>query len=363
MTALNMLITDAGFAAITDAENGLTDAVQIASIGFTATPFIMAPTLTALPGQVQLINALSGQSLAANKVHVTARDTGSGSYTVTGFGLYTSDGALFAVYSANDAILTKTAMATALIAIDVVFENDVAGNISFGDANFSYPPASETVQGVAEIADDDEVTAATDDARMMTALKTANMLNNRRPFAAAAQANDAANATHVMTPEQVQRLIRAALPAGVISMWSGAVNAVPTGWALCDGNGGRPDLRNRFVVGAGGNYAVAANGGAAEHSHGGSVGDHVLTEAQMPRHDHHVVRSGNGSASITANNSVSEISTSGGDSEYSLNSVGGTANIGLSSSTGGGQAHNHDLTIENASNLPPYYALAFIMKL
>ena len=72
--------------------------------------------------------------------------------------------------------------------------------------------------------------------------------------------------------------IRAAVPAGTIALWSGAASAVPTGWALCDGQNGTPDLRGRFVVGAGGEaYAVGDTGGAATeelsaYSHtGGSV--------------------------------------------------------------------------------------------
>ncbi len=71
--------------------------------------------------------------------------------------------------------------------------------------------------------------------------------------------------------------IRAAVPAGTIALWSGAASAIPTGWALCDGQNGTPDLRGRFVVGAGGDYAVGDTGGAATeelsaYSHtGGSV--------------------------------------------------------------------------------------------
>ena len=59
------------------------------------------------------------------------------------------------------------------------------------------------------------------------------------------------------------------MPSGAIIMWSGAVSAVPAGWALCDGTNGTPDLRDRMVVAAGGAYAVGANGGAATHTHAG----------------------------------------------------------------------------------------------
>ena len=68
-----------------------------------------------------------------------------------------------------------------------------------------------------------------------------------------------------------------AIPPGAILMWSGSTTDIPAGWTLCNGQNGTPDLRNRFVVGAGGNYAVASTGGAD------SV---TLTVNQMPSHTH-----------------------------------------------------------------------------
>jgi hypothetical protein len=63
----------------------------------------------------------------------------------------------------------------------------------------------------------------------------------------------------------------AAVTKGIICMWSGAVDAVPWGWALCDGTNGTPDLRDRFIVGAGSTYAKGATGGATSvnlaHTH------------------------------------------------------------------------------------------------
>ena len=56
----------------------------------------------------------------------------------------------------------------------------------------------------------------------------------------------------------------AAFPAGGIIMWSGAVSAIPLGWLLCDGTSSTPNLKNRFVIGAGDTYAVDATGGSAD---------------------------------------------------------------------------------------------------
>lgn len=122
------------------------------------------------------------------------------------------------------------------------------------------------------------------------------------------------------------------IPIGGIIIWSGAIGAVPSGWNLCDGSNGTPDLRSRFVVGAGqgtglSNYAVGDTGGSE------SV---TLTVAQMPSHSH----STRGMACTT---------TCGG-SFRGDGSAGGTV---VTNSAGGDQAH------ENRS---PYYALAYIMR-
>lgn len=121
-----------------------------------------------------------------------------------------------------------------------------------------------------------------------------------------------------------------AIVKGIIVMWSGPVEQIPTGWALCNGQNGTPDLRDRFIVGAGNSYAVASTGGAATVT---------LTIAQMPAHSHrysHIVASTDGGGSFPASNNDSPLW------DFDTTTVGGN------------QPHE---------NRPPYYALAFIMKL
>lgn len=57
------------------------------------------------------------------------------------------------------------------------------------------------------------------------------------------------------------------MPSGVIILWSGSVASIPQGWALCDGTKNTPNLRDRFVVGAGTTYAPGATGGSTQHRH------------------------------------------------------------------------------------------------
>jgi hypothetical protein len=137
-----------------------------------------------------------------------------------------------------------------------------------------------------------------------------------------------------------------ALPSGVILMWSGSVASIPEGFVLCDGDNDTPDLRDRFVVGAGGAYAVDATGGSAdavvvEHTHTG-------TASSAGAHTHNVPQGPTGEST----NRITTGPTSG------------SANTATSSNG----AHTHDLSIASAGesgtgkNLPPYYALAYIMK-
>ena len=140
----------------------------------------------------------------------------------------------------------------------------------------------------------------------------------------------------------------ATIPAGLISIWSGAIGAVPTGWYLCDGTNGTPDLRNRFIVGAGSTYSVGANGGSADaitvtHTHT------ATTTTTDTGHTHSI-----GTTSGTA------IAQAGGTNGYTT--TGGTS--------GSNTALNITATTTNANagvsgtnaNLPPYWALAYIQK-
>jgi hypothetical protein len=143
MDALQMMITNAGLDALVDAQNGVTTDIVITQMGLTATVFAMAPTITALPGEFKRIDAISGESVAANIIHMTAYDNSAAVYDVTGFALYLDDGTLFAVYSAAaDPVMSKAALANALFAHDIAFADNAAASIAFGNAIFSYPPAT-----------------------------------------------------------------------------------------------------------------------------------------------------------------------------------------------------------------------------
>jgi len=109
-------------------------------------------------------------------------------------------------------------------------------------------------------------------------------------------------------------------PSGVICLWYGAIIDIPVGWVICDGTAGTPDLRDKFIVGAGDTYAVAAVGGAVNHDHNFTTNGH-----------NHTVVAGL-SLGVGANFSAS---------------------VTTETDTGTTNATDH---------LPPYHALAYIMK-
>ena len=139
--------------------------------------------------------------------------------------------------------------------------------------------------------------------------------------------------------------------SGIIVMWSGSIASIPVGWYLCNGSNGTPDLRNRFVVGAGSTYAVGATGGSADatlvsHSHSASSSSSVSD----PGHTHTVASSagtGGGAAGDGVQQKFGSMTTSS-------SATGISVSTSTSISTVGSSATN--------ANLPPYYALAYIMK-
>ena len=161
-----------------------------------------------------------------------------------------------------------------------------------------------------------------------------------------------ATATSIQTLDNLYPILQnapasaPAIPSGGIILWSGSTGSVPSGWYLCDGTNGTPDLRNSFIVGAGNTYAVGATGGTADaivvsHTH---TATSVVTD---PGHVHpiNVVQGGLGGQDSPTRAQAGSQNTSSAVTGITVATTNATAGV-----SGTGQ------------NLPPYYALAYIQK-
>ena len=208
-------------------------------------------------------------------------------------------------------------------------------------------------------------------------------------------------------------------PTGGIIMWSGAIVDIPAGWYLCDGNNGTPNLVDKFVVGAGGTYAKGATGGSGSHNHPA----HAVTQPVYANeaahthpgsgytglagaHEHTAPATGAADRSLAHSHSAGSLTaaapaqtatakgtstawnrpieghthgvtgSTGGEGAPDHLHYGGNATTGgpgnhqhTASAVGAGTTHGHTRTTDAgvdahiaANNMPPYLALAYIMK-
>ena len=189
----------------------------------------------------------------------------------------------------------------------------------------------------------------------VTADKLANSINT----AIAGKADTGANLSTFTNDSNFITLaqVPSQFTTGMIMMFTGS--SAPSGWAFCDGNNGTPDLRNRFIVGAGSSYSSGDTGGA---------NDVILTAVQMPNHSHYFSGSQSHSHGFTGvggndhnqhtrhttvmrNSSNPTVYTAAGNTGVQ------SATVTISGTTGNkGSGSSHE-------NRPPYYALSYIMKL
>lgn len=203
------------------------------------------------------------------------------------------------------------------------------------------------------------------------------------------------NVTGAISSTQAQ-LNYGVVPTGAIIMWSGATTSIPTGWALCDGGtysktdgSGSvtvPNLRDRFIVGAGSTYAVSVTGGATSNTPTITMSNaaYTLTQNDLPAYNLTVTDPGH-NHTITDPGHLHGLSTQqfafqGGSNNIwsaagASNTTTNTATTGITinnkvtgisvNSAGGGLGHTHTNTATSSSvpTLPPYYALCFIYKL
>ena len=344
---LPLVITDAGRAALVNAQNTGSNNVTITEIALGTGLWSPTPTSTGLKNEIKRVSSFGGEAVAPDTIHVTIQDYTTDEYSLGEFGLYTDSGALFAIYSQPTRILEKDAAGIVLLAADIVLESPDAQSIAINGDGISLPPATPTIMGLMYDAPDDENVWGRYKAEWVKVWQT-----------------------------------------GDVKMFSGTRQNIEKGWALMDGKGtlsdGRrvPDIRDRFIVAAGSDYNSDATGGsststttakgvhshsvsvnsAGAHSHSIAVHGHTLSVAQMPSHTHtyrNPMTYGLSGHQYSDHSGWDQTSATGGSSSHnhsaSSNSTGNHSHGASSNNTGD---HSH-----NVSVIPPYYSLAFIIKL
>ena len=169
----------------------------------------------------------------------------------------------------------------------------------------------------------------------------------------------------------------AGIPSGVIMLWSGAANAIPTGYVLCDGNNNTPNLIDRFVVGASNSTGDNTYPGLSPNATPGGSADATLVS-----HSHTVDTHNHGSGTLSASTGGSHTHSTGfgrgtddqggagpeetydwnSTSSYNTSPHNGHTHP-VSGSTGNESPGTDDQGVSATNaNLPPYYALCYIMK-
>lgn len=169
-------------------------------------------------------------------------------------------------------------------------------------------------------------------------------------------ASTGTNTTQLATTAFVQTALSGAFSTGMIMMWSGTIATIPTGWVLCNGSNSTPDLRNKFIIGAHSDTAgVAYSTVTGSNTQTGGTKDAINVS-----HTHTATVTDPGHSHTLTNLATYSDTVSGGgitiQTRTNSNNTTATATTGITvaNSTEGSSGTNQ--------NLPPYYALAFIMK-
>ncbi len=169
------------------------------------------------------------------------------------------------------------------------------------------------------------------------------------------------NTTQIASTAFVATAVAAAIPSGGIIIWSGSAAAIPTGWVLCNGSNSTPDLRDKFVVGAGSTYAVGDTGGSANaivvshtHTATSTVTDSGHTHLNGVCDDSTVPFLTPSTSGLSGTGGVNQ----GGGETRNYQGVTSSSTTGITVATTTASAGSSGTN----ANLPPYYALCYIMK-
>ena len=165
---MNLVITEAGKQALVNATQTGTAQLILAEIAVGSGQYTPDATQTALYDEIKRLPIIQASAVEDHVIHVAYQDDSTDSYDVYEVGVYTSDGVLFAVYSSNELLISKSANTTCLLTVDMIIDDLDVSDISFGDIEFATGAATTESAGIVEIATQAEVDAGEDAYRVVT---------------------------------------------------------------------------------------------------------------------------------------------------------------------------------------------------
>ena len=167
--ASKLLVTNAGLAALVNAQQTGTLPLTLSSVQFGSGKYTPAADQTQLQNSFKTLDTIAGGAVGDNVIHITVSDVSADDYDVYEFGVFTSDNVLFAVYSQDTPIISKASGSQALLAIDIVVADAGQTDITVsGDTTFTNPPATTLQAGVVKLATSAETSAGTDASKAVT---------------------------------------------------------------------------------------------------------------------------------------------------------------------------------------------------
>ena len=221
---MNIVLTNAGLQKIINAEQTGTAPVVISQIAFGSGQYTANASQIALQNEIKRLPVISGGTDNNHSIHVAAQDTSSDAYSVYEFGIFLSDGILFAIYSQTGTpILQKTISSVSQFECGIALQGVNVESISFGDVSFSYPYASETNAGIAEIATTAEAQAGTDNTLIITPanLQQVTATATRKgvvELATNAEAQAGTDNTRALTPASLQAVTATESRNGIVEL-------------------------------------------------------------------------------------------------------------------------------------------------
>lgn len=173
MTTLVLYLTEDGQAELINNELMELGPVELSEVCFGSGSWVPDPdengivAISELDTEIKSLDAIAGNVLDSNRLHITAKDISDDEYDVSEIGIRTSTGTLFAVGSWADPVISKAA-AMLLVSFDLVVSGNALESITIEDISFSNPEATETIKGIVELATSAEVIAGSDGVRAVT---------------------------------------------------------------------------------------------------------------------------------------------------------------------------------------------------